>query len=85
MAGLPDDVTERAKSILKHLEGTDLSMGQGAEDRGARGRMREPAVQLTLFEARDDDIRTALRGIDLDATTPMEALRLLAELKKRAD
>ena len=85
MAGLPDEITERAQTILKHLEGTDLSVGGEGRQARAPGRMREPSMQLTLFAAGDDELRRALRNVDLDATTPLEALRLLADLKKRAE
>ncbi len=91
MAGLPEEVTERAKKILKNLEGSELTVhGEGGEGsgfkvqgRGKRSKGRvAPEVQMTLFEMRDDALREELRKIDVERLTPLEALQKLAELKK---
>lgn len=78
MAGLPDEVTERAKKILRNLERSELSASGGEKGRIA-GEM-----QMTLFEMKDDALREELRKLDLDKMTPIEALQKLAELKKRS-
>jgi len=85
MAGLPDEITDRAKHILRNLEGSELSPHtQGsAQRRPSTGRMREPDVQMTLFEMSDEEIRAELRAIDPDALTPLDALKKLSELKKK--
>lgn len=95
MAGLPEEVTERAKRILKNLEGSELSVhgekdrmglvvrGSGSERR-AKGRVA-PEVQMTLFEMKDDALREELRKIDVDRLTPLEALQKLAELKRKTE
>lgn len=79
LAGLPAEVTERAKVILKKLEETDLSM------QGSRGEEQEDALklQMTLFEVREDELRSEIENLDLNAMTPLEALRKLAELKEK--
>jgi hypothetical protein len=41
--------------------------------------------QLALFTAVEEELRTALRAMDLDNITPIEALRQLAELKKKSE
>ncbi len=84
MAGLPTEVTDRARDILRNLEQADFTphgrtRGASTADE-ARGKKEE--VQLTLFEMRDDRIRDALRVIDVDRLTPVEALQKIAELKK---
>ena len=94
MAGLPEEVTERAKKILENLEGAGLSVHKQAESGGhrARGRVLPREFQLTLFEipARqflgggDDALREELNKLDLDKMTPLEALQKLAELKGKA-
>ncbi|MBI4427759.1 MAG: DNA mismatch repair protein MutS, partial [Ignavibacteriales bacterium] len=81
MAGLPEEVTERAKRILKNLEGSDLTLSGKKE--GEKGRMGE--MQMTLFELKDDKLREELRGIDIEKVTPLEALQKLAELKKKLE
>lgn len=91
MAGLPEEVTERAKRILKNLEGSELSVhGSGESERGRMGERERgrkgrvaPDVQMTLFEMRDDPLREELKKIDVEKMTPLEALQKLAEMKKR--
>jgi DNA mismatch repair protein MutS len=88
MAGLPEEITERAKAILRNLESSDLSLqgissGEGSSAQ-RKGRIRPPEVQLTLFEMQDDALRASLRAIDLNALTPLQALQKLAELQKKA-
>ena len=82
MAGLPAEVTDRAKGILQNLESSDLSVHEERKGRHTRGRIHPPAMQLTLFEAKDDLLRKKIQSLDLDNMTPVEALRALAELKK---
>ena len=56
--------------------------------RGTRRRERAPADQLGLFAAPDPRLaRLAdeLRAVSLDGLTPLEALNLLAELKRRLE
>ena len=90
MAGLPEEVTERAKKILKNLEGTELSAsGEGREMQGSRGatergRIGAREMQMTLFEMKDDALREELRKLDPENMTPLEALQKLVELRKRA-
>jgi DNA mismatch repair protein MutS len=89
MAGLPEEVTDRAKKILKNLEGSELTVHDGTESdkrngRRAKGRVAPAEVQLTLFEMRDDKLREEIKRLDLEKMTPIEALQKLAELKKRS-
>jgi DNA mismatch repair protein MutS len=87
MAGLPPEITDRAKTLLKNLEGSDLTV-HGDEKpalRSSRVKAMTQDVQLTLFEMKDDALREELRKLDVNALTPMEALQKLAELKKRAE
>jgi DNA mismatch repair protein MutS len=84
MAGLPEEITERAKKILKNLEQSELTVqDEKTGKRRVRGRVTPPDVQLTLFEMKDDALREEIRSIDLDNLTPMEALSKLAALKEQ--
>jgi DNA mismatch repair protein MutS len=85
MAGLPDEVTERAKKILKNLEGSDLSAHEGKTREKGKGRIGATEVQMTLFEMRDDALRDELKKVDVERMTPLEALKKLAEMKKQAE
>jgi len=78
LAGLPDPVVERAKSVLGQLEG---------EHRVVPGQPDRPAdpEQLPLFLApRPEPALEELRALDLDRLTPLDALNALAELKRKA-
>jgi DNA mismatch repair protein MutS len=82
MAGLPEEVTERAKSILKNLEGSELTVHADGKEKRGKGRLRNAQIQMTLFEVKDEALREKIRAIDTDAITPLEALQKLAELKR---
>ena len=90
MAGLPEEVTERAKRILKNLEGSELTVHDGVESgngdkQKAKGRIVPTELQLTLFEMKDDKLREEIKKLDLEKMTPLEALQKLVELKKRVE
>nr|MCU0454099.1 DNA mismatch repair protein MutS [Bacteroidota bacterium] len=79
MAGLPGELTSRATEILKNLESSDLVTHRS-------GRVPSPpAPQISLFEMREDRLREALRGVDPNVITPLEALQIIARLKKDFD
>jgi DNA mismatch repair protein MutS len=86
LAGLPQEVIERAKLILQNLESQMLD----AQDRPRLARagprkVRKPArIQLNMF-ALDDALREELRGLDISNLTPLQALAKLEELKKKAE
>ncbi len=83
MAGLPEEVTTRAAEILRNLESSDLIVhGEDAPGQARTERRVSPDDQLTLFAGRDEKLRSMIAAADPDSTTPIEALRLLAELKK---
>jgi hypothetical protein len=41
--------------------------------------------QLALFDSREQDVLDALRTLQLDALTPLQALNELAKLKEKLD
>lgn len=81
MAGLPDEVTRKADEILqKILENNPLdAMGEL--------RRKDPRFvkQLAIFRADEHPVVQELRALDINRLTPLEALELLAKLKKRAE
>jgi DNA mismatch repair protein MutS len=83
LAGLPRAVTDRAREILSALEHDELARGGRPSVSGTRSDTRQ---QLTLFQAPqpDDDLRRRIAAIDLDRMTPLEALTVLAALKKES-
>jgi DNA mismatch repair protein MutS len=84
LAGLPPSVVVRAREILNGLERDELSRG-GRPSLSGSGEKRQ---QLGLFQtpaAEDDALRARLRAVDVDNLTPLQALALLAELKREAE
>ncbi len=83
LAGLPAPVIARARAILGALEHDELSRGGRPSISGTRA---VPQQQLGLFEPpvseADEKLKERIREVDLNRTTPLEALQLLAELKK---
>jgi DNA mismatch repair protein MutS len=88
MAGLPEEVTERAKKILRNLEDSELILhdekGPKGEARRKQPRITLDDMQMTMFQVKDDLLRAELDKLDIEKMTPIEALQKLAELKKRA-
>ncbi len=78
MAGLPGDVVRRAWEILGLLEAGHHVAGMAPLARSDPG-------QLTLFEAAEHPVIEALRALEPDTMTPLEALQRLAELKRRIE
>ncbi|GAB3324260.1 DNA mismatch repair protein MutS [Haloplanus salinarum] len=101
MAGVPDPVVERARTLVDD-EGTGTQMtltgavGAGDATNGTAAREAEGAAGGTDGDGSepgtgtgtatvDPDVVTALREADLATTTPIEALNLLADLKDRVE
>jgi DNA mismatch repair protein MutS len=83
LAGLPAAVVDRAREILSALERDELTRGGRPS---VSGTPREPQQQLGLFQAAqpDDRLRERISAIDVDRLTPLEALTMLADLKREA-
>jgi DNA mismatch repair protein MutS len=80
LAGLPNEVIERAREVLAEHENAERHLtGQLAND---ESRPARPA-QLTIFTPLSQPVLERLREVDLNRLTPLEALNLLAELKKQ--
>jgi DNA mismatch repair protein MutS len=77
LAGLPNEVVERAREVLVQHEFAE----QQATAHLSPG-ATPPAAQLTIFTPLSQPVLDKLREVDLNRLTPLEALNLLAELKK---
>ena len=77
LAGLPNEVVTRAREVLAEHEFAEQQatahLSPGAEP---------PPTQLTIFTPLSQPVLDKLRAMDLNRLTPLEALNLLAELKK---
>jgi len=79
LAGIPDSVIKRAYEILK-----DLESAQPVRVKGSRIRRREEdegAFQISMEGLRASEVEDALRGVNLETLTPIEALNQLFKLK----
>jgi len=86
LAGIPKAVSRRAEEILADLEASE----PGAQNRsGRRAAMRQPApdalpkMQLTFFDA-PNPVVERLKELKVESLTPLDAIRVLFELKKEA-
>jgi DNA mismatch repair protein MutS len=77
LAGLPQEVVERAREVLVEHEFAE----QQATAHLSPGATPPPA-QLTIFTPLSQPVLDKLREVDLNRLTPLEALNLLAQLKK---
>ncbi len=100
LAGVPEKVIDRANEILKELEQESLleeeeeSSGNGK--RKKKGRASTRYTQMLLFDPGSgggaqpqangkSPVEVALKRLDVDEMTPIEALNKLHELKKLLD
>jgi DNA mismatch repair protein MutS len=73
-AGVPGSVLVRARNILDELE------DKAAAPRAAPTTQK---LQLTLFEAEAAPVMKELEGLDVNSLTPMDALRILDDWKRK--
>ena len=84
LAGIPPSVVTRASEILKSLEQDELQRGGRPSLSGAPVAAQQ---QLTLFQSVDapHPVVERLKQVDVDRLTPLDALNLLAELRREVD
>jgi DNA mismatch repair protein MutS len=77
LAGLPMAVIERAREVLRHHESSEHKVSEELTPGAA------PPSQTPIFTPLDQSVIDAVRNADLDQLKPIEALNLLAALKKQ--
>jgi DNA mismatch repair protein MutS len=82
LAGVPPRVIERGKQILAQLENAEAAV-DGRSKLAAKQKIKVSDLQLTLFAAEEHPLLDEVRRLDLDATTPMQALHFLKERQAR--
>ena len=87
LAGLPDEVLSRAKEVLSNLEKKEFNevgiptLGQKQESPDNEEKKPD---QLQLFREKQNDLLLQeLEKIDINSTSPIKALNMLNELKKK--
>ncbi len=94
LAGLPRSVIERAREVLKRHEQSEHQLSEkltpganeivaGSTDGAAPTNGHRRNHQEMLFTPLDREVLEKLRTADLDQLKPLDALNLLADLKKQ--
>lgn len=81
LAGVPDSIVARARTILANLERNELTASGApalAPDSVAQ------TQQLSLFGGANEALRRDLAAVDVESMTPLDALALLDRLSRRA-
>ncbi|MGN1162019.1 MAG: DNA mismatch repair protein MutS, partial [Candidatus Fimenecus sp.] len=81
LAGIPENVIKRAKTILKTLEDNDLMKPKTTVD------IPEPEfedIQISFEGNAKDEIIDRLKALDINTLTPIEAMGILYELADKA-
>ena len=85
MAGLPSSVVQRASEIMTEFEKSADNSTKLFANTSKIPASKKPIIQndlqLSIFEIKDDEIRNKLRDLDLNSTTPLQAIQYLQELK----
>src|SRR5580704_12248924 len=80
LAGLPNEVVLRAREVLAEHESAERELTEHLSP----GATPLP-TQLTIFTPISQPVLEKLREVDLNRLTPLEALNLLAELKRQIE
>jgi DNA mismatch repair protein MutS len=81
LAGLPPAVIARAREVLRRHEQSERQLSEKLTD--ALPPSNGAGEQQALFTPIDREVLDAVRAADLDNLRPIEALNLLAQLKKQ--
>jgi DNA mismatch repair protein MutS len=86
LAGLPDEVLERAKEVLSILEGASLGFGTPLSQLLPDGaQLSFSSVNSDEQDDEDHPVVKRLKGVEINRITPVEALNLLSELIKEIE
>ena len=84
LAGLPQDVIERANEILSELLDEHDLAGKGKKVTVAKPKKKEEPKQLSFFaNPMDQEVVAEIQSLDLSNMTPMKALVYLSELQEK--
>ena len=82
LAGIPQSVIKRAKTILKELEANKIEIEFKAEDSVVE---EDEDIQYNFATNSAKDILELLKATDVNTLTPIEAMQTLYDLKKKAE
>ncbi len=86
LAGIPEEVIKRAGEILQNLEKDEIdTLGSPKISRSRKYRKKATAnlAQLEMFSSESNELTRELQGLKVDEMTPIEALNLLNNWKRK--
>ena len=96
LAGVPRKVIMRAKEILGNLENMELTpdhkpvLARHREEAKFISRIQtdlfasDEGIQLNIMDSVHGEIMSQLQNLDINGLTPLDALNMISELKKKA-
>ena len=81
LAGVPGEITKRAKEILRELEADDPSQLQAKTSRRGADDMGDGTI--SMMESAAETVADRIRTADINTLTPIEAMNLIFEWKKQ--
>ena len=81
LAGVPRDVTKRANEILRTLERKNVMRNSNQ----TKFEKQEEQGQISMYNYKLAEIAHELDKVDVNATTPIEALNILIKLKEASE
>ncbi len=83
LAGLPRELIDRAKEVLHNLEANELTPNELPKlALGKHTPLKVAEPQLNMFVEEEHKLRERVKKIDVDHLTPLEALKILDELRR---
>lgn len=84
LAGIPKNVVERAKIIMRQLEEININRDTNSIMISGKG---GKTMQMSLFDDKDDkadEIMNILKDVNIETTSPVQAFAILMDLKEKA-
>ena len=86
LAGVPREVVKRAGGILAHLEEHAVRPDSARQQAGKAPSGPQPRrVQAPLFQPLDAEVREAIKRLEPETLTPLDALQRLVEIKRKLE
>ena len=85
LAGVPTEVCRRAEEILANLERHEIKVIGDPVMMGPGDRRAERIRQMDLFRPAAEQVVERLRDLDVDRLTPLDALNLLVDLRRKVE
>jgi DNA mismatch repair protein MutS len=86
LAGLPPDVISRAKEILANLEANEFTVNDTPRIAATpRKKPEDSSPQTSLFALPEHAVVRELKELNIDNLTPLKALLLLDQFKRKAE